>query len=70
MNSQSNYPHQEYLSDAYLSDAQLAQRYHVSRATIWRWSSEGRIPKPVKLTPGCTRWRHSDMSKWEQETVK
>lgn len=55
---------------AYLSDSQLAQRYNVSRATIWRWSSEGRIPKPVKLTPGCTRWRLADISKWELEAIK
>jgi prophage regulatory protein len=40
----------------YSSDRQLAEQYAVSRATIWRWASEGRIPQPVKLSPGCTRW--------------
>ena len=44
------------------SDLQLARRYGVSRATIWRWSNkEKRIPAPVKLTPGTTRWRLADV---------
>lgn len=43
----------------YASDTQLAARYDVSRATIWRWVREGRLPAPVKLTPGCSRWRLS-----------
>ena len=43
----------------YASDVQLAQRYSVSRATIWRWHSEGRLPSPLKLGPNCTRWKLS-----------
>lgn len=45
----------------YASDTQLAARYDVSRATIWRWVREGRLPPPVKLTPGCSRWRLSEV---------
>lgn len=41
----------------FASDTQLAARFSVSRATIWRWAAEGRIPKPTKFSPGCTRWR-------------
>lgn len=47
---------QEYVADSYLS-----RRYDVSRATIWRWAKDGRIPKPVKLTPGCSRWKLADV---------
>lgn len=43
------------------SDAQLAEIYSVSRATIWRWTAAGRLPRPVKLSPGCTRWKLSDI---------
>lgn len=50
----------------YVSDSQLASRYSVSRATIWRWVKEGVLPKPVKLTPGCTRWRMADLVNFEQ----
>jgi len=43
------------------SDTQLAARYSVSRATIWRWQKEGLLPSAVKLGPNCTRWRLSDV---------
>ena len=43
------------------SDIQLAQRYSVSRATIWRWVTEGNLPKPKKLGANCTRWRLSEV---------
>jgi prophage regulatory protein len=35
----------------------LSKRYSVSTATVWRWSAEGRIPKPLKLSQKITRWR-------------
>jgi prophage regulatory protein len=41
----------------FVSDTQLAEIFGVSRATIWRWSAEEKLPQPVKLSPGCTRWR-------------
>lgn len=50
----------------FLSDAQLAQRYDVSRSTIWRWSSTNQLPKPVKLSTGTTRWRKDQIEQHEQ----
>lgn len=41
----------------YGSDIQLAEFFGVSRATIWRWTKEGRLPQPVRISAGCTRWR-------------
>lgn len=52
-------------SIVYASDKQLAERFSVGRATIWRWSSSGNFPKPVVLSPGCTRWKLSEVEKWE-----
>jgi prophage regulatory protein len=54
----------------YLTDTQLAERYDVSRATIWRWVSKGILPKPVKLSPGCTRWRKDDIERRDAELGK
>lgn len=54
-------------NDIYLSDKRLAERYDVSRATIWRWVKTGSLPKPVKLSPGCTRWRASELQAWEPQ---
>lgn len=51
----------------YVSDKTLAGKYEVSRATIWRWVREGRLPEPVKLGPGCTRWPMSAIKQFEAE---
>lgn len=50
----------------YLTDKQLAQRFSVGRATIWRWLKERAFPEPVRLSPNCTRWRVSDVEAWEK----
>jgi len=55
--------------NTYLADTQLADRYSVSRSTIWRWSHNGRLTKPVKISPGCTRWRLADIEAWEAEKL-
>jgi len=44
---------------------EVAQRHSVSVSTIWRWVNKGQFPKPIKLSPGCTRWRISDIQEWE-----
>ena len=58
------------MADKYLSDQQLAARYNVHRATPWRWAQTGQFPKPVNLTPGCTRWKLSDVEAWEAKRAK
>lgn len=51
----------------YLNDRQLAERFGVARASVWRWvkSADIAFPKPVSLSPGCTRWKLSDIEAWE-----
>ncbi|MFA7351393.1 MAG: helix-turn-helix domain-containing protein [Methylotenera sp.] len=50
----------------YLSDSQIAQRYSVSRQTVWRWAAnDPKFPSCTKLSPGCTRWKLSDIEAWE-----
>jgi len=46
---------------AWLSVEQVAQRYEVSSASIWRWVRQGRFPKPVKIGPRSTRWRRKSI---------
>ena len=50
----------------FLSDKDIAERYSVHRATPWRWVKEGKLPQPVKITAGCTRWKLADIEAWEQ----
>ncbi|MGJ8682630.1 helix-turn-helix transcriptional regulator [Paraglaciecola sp.] len=50
----------------YLSAIQVAERYSVSRATVWRWLKENKIPSPSKFN-GSTRWKIADLVAFEQE---
>lgn len=54
------------MPETYLSDLQLSARYGVHRTTPWRWAkSNATFPKPITLTPGCTRWKLSEIEAWE-----
>jgi prophage regulatory protein len=52
---------------AFLSVRQLAQRWSVGTATIWRWSAEGVIPKPLHLSEGTTRWAVEEIKAHEMK---
>jgi prophage regulatory protein len=50
----------------YISDKKLAERWGVHRLTLWRLASKvAGFPQPVKLSPGTTRWKLSDVEAWE-----
>lgn len=57
------------MNPTYISDKQLAERFNVSRVTIWRWASQFDFPKPVKLSGNCTRWNLADVEAWEQKKI-
>ncbi|MDF3607914.1 AlpA family phage regulatory protein [Paracoccus sp. DMF-8] len=50
----------------YLSVKKVAERYGENPATVWRrLQNNPAFPRPVKLSPGCTRWRLADLLAWE-----
>ena len=50
----------------YLSVRHVAERFDVSVNTVWRWAAlNPQFPKPVKLGPGCSRWKLSDLVEFE-----
>lgn len=51
----------------FVSDRQLAERYGVHRATIWRWSQKGILPQPVSLSDQCTRWDLEEIERIDSE---
>lgn len=61
-----------YSNNAHLRDKQIAGPVlPVSRATLWRWSKDGKFPRPVKLGPGVTAWKVGDVRLWlEQQAAK
>jgi predicted DNA-binding transcriptional regulator AlpA len=54
------------MSQKFLTDSDLAARYSISRATVWRWANAGRLPAPVRLGEATTRWCLDDVLKYEQ----
>ena len=54
------------MSERLLRDTDLAARFGVSRNSVWRWHRERPdMPRAVRLSPGCTRWRLSEIEAWE-----
>jgi predicted DNA-binding transcriptional regulator AlpA len=50
----------------FLSIAEVAQRYGVSHATVWRWAEKGGdFPKPIKLSAGTSRWSEEQLFEFE-----
>ena len=50
----------------FLSVRHVAERFDVSPTTIWRWSGTvPSFPLPVRFGSGCTRWRLSDIERFE-----
>ena len=46
-----------------LSVKTVAEILNLSKRTVHRLNSSGRLPKPVKIN-GAVRWRESDIEKW------
>lgn len=44
-----------------LSVSEMAKLLRVSPRTVWRLSTMGTIPKPVRLTTKLVRWRKVDL---------
>lgn len=59
------------MCEIFLSDMALAERWWVSRNTVWRWHRErSGFPRAVSLSPGCTRWKLSEIEAWEAAQVE
>lgn len=45
----------------YLRDIDVADRYGIDRSTVHRWARKGIIPRPIRLSPGCSRWIEDEL---------
>lgn len=57
------------LTNTFIPDRKVAERYSVSRTTIWRWVRSNDFPHPVKIA-GTTRWRLADLEAWEDDKIE
>ena len=53
------------VTNPFLTVDQVAERYDVSAATIWRWKRSGRFPAPRRVGPNTTRWHIADLLEHE-----
>ncbi len=51
----------------YLTTAQVAERYGISRTTVWRWIKAGRLPEPVLIGPGVKRFNIAALQRKDSE---
>ncbi len=57
--------------ETFLSDIEVAKRYGISRASVWRWvKNNSKAPKPIKLSPGTTRWKLSELVEFEAQSAR
>lgn len=55
------------IAPQFLTVAQVCTMLNCSKATVWRWTSTGHFPPPVKLGPNTTRWRAGEVEAWLAE---
>lgn len=55
------------MQNVWLSDKQVAERYSVSRITVWRWAREvDQFPNPRKISANVTRWHVSELEAFDK----
>lgn len=64
MNDEQKNNHPKLPVDGYIRAKALAPLLGISVVTLWRWSSAGKMPKPVKLGERVTVWRAEDIRVW------
>lgn len=51
--------------------AEVAGTIGVAKSTVWLWVKQDILPKPFKLTPSTTVWKHSEIQEFiKQKTEK
>jgi len=49
----------------FITDLQVAERYAISRPSVWRWVRLGHLPPPESIGPNTRRWRIDTLDKWD-----
>jgi prophage regulatory protein len=62
--SSSSRPKQLFDPDRAYSAAEIAQALSLHPITPFKWVRAGRLPKPVRLAPGTTRWLGSELNEY------
>lgn len=52
------------MGDRLLQLRDVIDKTRLGKSTIRRRVLSGDFPRPLKLSPGCVRWRESDIEAW------
>ena len=47
-----------------LTRQQVEKILGIKRSTLYRWVLEGRLIKPIQMSPGCVRWSKTELEDW------
>ncbi len=50
-----------------ISPNQVIKRLSIPQSTLYRWISEGKFPKPIKIGPRRTAFRIDAIEQWLEE---
>jgi len=53
------------MTQVFITTNGLAERWAINRATVYKWMDEGRIPQPIRIGGGDSRWRLDDIIAFE-----
>ena len=53
----------------FLRVSEVQARTGLGRSTIYRWSAEGRFPRPVRLSARVVRWIEAEVDAWTCERI-
>ena len=47
-----------------LTRQQVEKILGMKRSTIYKWVRQGRLIKPILMSPGCVRWNKTEREDW------
>ena len=53
----------------FLRIVDVMKKTGIAKSTIWLWVSEGKFPKPIKLSPRITVWEEEKVNNWMKEKL-
>lgn len=56
--------------EKHLRSQEIVERLGIGRSTLFRWVKEGSFPQPIRAGRRFTRWRLSDVERWEEARLK
>ena len=58
------------LATRFLRVSEVQARTSLGRSTIYRWSAEGRFPRPIWLSERVVRWIEAEVDEWVRKRLE